>query len=266
MANETGSGGGGSGIDLTQSLSMTRLINNFDSVCENPSPSVLYSESINKAAVEAEYNNLKALVGDGNLCSNITTGYSDIETLNKNSGSAPFYSNPAASAQWTSLGNVSTAVSELASTISGLSWEDISAAIDDYNEKLAEAKKDARIKLLVKAADTWNKAKHIKEGYPKRDLIAEYPRANDTTWFTSESDTVVYGESKNIRYNAAEIPSYEGVTIPACKYDWYEYKVIKTWSGFKSLHWFNDPGFAEVEKKFEEVGCPLPYIVSQIKE
>ena len=244
---------GGSG-DVSQLLSMAEVLNNQAEY----STRVLYAAKIDVNAVEAAIENI---ISYQESCNLTTSLIDDNNNMMAASNSERFYTGAAAQAQFSSMADVNDSISILLSNIKNISDSkgDIINAVNNYNTKLAELKKDCRIKLLRDAADKWNLEKHEKNtvrglsstAYPQKETVF-----GDTQYVKSEPI--------NIQCKTYDNPSSYAAADQSYTYDRVYYKIIKYWSGLKNISWFKDPAFQEVEAMFAEVGAQLPYTPSLI--
>jgi hypothetical protein len=244
--------GGGGAVDYSTLLSMKEVL---DQGSTEQTTRVLYAETIDSSAVSAIIDNLATISEAGGVGQATSTLIGENEEMMAASNSDRFYTNSDAQDQFSAMGQVNTKLLSLLGNIDNIvnNKATIIANIDSYNTKLKELKKDCRINLLKKAADAWNLAKH-------RDRVehvekSDYYPQKSTVFGDSQ---YVYSEPINIKTNYGTGSGY-GAAAPTYEYDRVYYKIIKYWTGIKNITWFRDPGFAEVEKMFADVGATLPY-------
>lgn len=255
--------GGGGSVEWDTLLDMNTVLNSTE---PEISARVLYADTIDAGAVSTIIDTLSAISGEGGLGGSTSTLISDNDALMAASNSPRFYTGDTAKAQFQSMSDVYSKLVTMLGDIDTI-VENKSAIIEKintYNSNLKEWKKNCRIELLRKAADTWNNAKHDKEGSPERKNRSGY-NPPGPKYEAGWSNDVIFEEAVKIRnYTKKEYPasSYcrgETVDVTYVEYDWHTYKIIKYWAGLKCISWFKDPGFEEVEKLFAEVGATLPY-------
>lgn len=253
MAIQTVAMADGGGGNVSALLSMREVI---DLNTAEQTPRVLYADTIDADAVSKIIDNLAVVTSEGGLGPSTSTLIRDNDEMMAASNSQRFYTGEVAQAQFTAMEDVNAKLSTLLGNVDAIynNKAAILSSIETYNTRLKELKKECRITLLRNAADRWNLEKHVEK--TKRVYSSPFYPMKETVIGASE---YVYSEPTNIQTNQVQTSSDSFAISYTYDYDRIYYKIIKYWNGLKNISWFKDPGFAEVEAMFEEVGAPLPY-------
>lgn len=146
------------GSEDYEKLSIANVLNNS----VTPNKYVLYAKKIDKnfisTTISTYKTNLNSFVDNGTgIIGNI------IETLKSTQNSKRFYTGEVAQERIADLNLTKDNLLELKEKNNLIDEEEIQNVIDQYNEKLVELKKGARMTLLKATADDYNNGKHVRE-------------------------------------------------------------------------------------------------------
>ena len=266
--------------NLTQQLSIADVVDKQDLSWANTKESLLailqalpiseYETRINNETVKSGIDESKGRV------ENVFARFRDV--LNRTNSKRLNTSTEAVNSE-KKLQTISAKVDGLEEAVDNYLKEDVIAKIEEYNEKLKELKRGAKIKLLRMEADRINELAKAGTGYPhdgKQNVHYEGENSppsdrqiDKNTWRhynSREPYQVDYWPPTNATRSTTpqKITKYKG-TYTDLKYInyWGTINSIDKWYDCKLFNW-QDDDVNELEARFIELKLDLPYNPDEI--